>query len=163
MLTKDLTHSSWCFLLLRLNSLQQCSRQSLPISQSHHMREEKANLLSQCNLCVADSRCEIHIFELLMQDSECVVSEATSCAVVKNSLFCWCDSVLCLVTQSCPTLWDPMDCKPSGSSVHGDPPDKNTGVGSPSLLQGIFPTQESIRGLLHCGQLLYQLSYQGSL
>ena len=48
------------------------------------MREEKANLLSQCNLCVADSRCEIHIFELLMQDSECVVSETTSCAVVKN-------------------------------------------------------------------------------
>ena len=31
-----------------------------------------------------------------------------------------------------------------------------------SLLQGIFPTQESNRGLLHCRQFLYQLSYQGS-
>ena len=39
---------------------------------------------------------------------------------------------------------------------------KNTGVGSLSLLQGIFPTQESNRGLLCCRQILYQLSYQGS-
>ena len=36
---------------------------------------------------------------------------------------------------------------------------KNTGVGSLSLLQGIFPTQESNRGLLHCRKSLYQLSY----
>ena len=28
-------------------------------------------------------------------------------------------AVLCLVTQSCPTLCDPMDCSPPGSSVHG--------------------------------------------
>ena len=39
---------------------------------------------------------------------------------------------------------------------------KNTGVGSLSLLQGIFLTQESNQGLLHCRQILYQLSYQGS-
>ena len=39
---------------------------------------------------------------------------------------------------------------------------KNTGGGSLSLSQGIFPTQESNRGLLHCRQTLYQLSYQGS-
>ena len=39
---------------------------------------------------------------------------------------------------------------------------KNTGVGSLSLLQWIFPTQESNRGLLHCRWILYQLSYQGS-
>ena len=39
---------------------------------------------------------------------------------------------------------------------------KNTRVGSLSLLQRIFPTQESNRGLLHCRQILYQLSYQGS-
>ena len=36
---------------------------------------------------------------------------------------------------------------------------KNTGVGSLSLLQGIFLTQESNWGLLHCRQILYQLSY----
>ena len=35
-------------------------------------------------------------------------------------------------------------------------------MGSLSLLQGIFPTQESNWGLLHCRQILYQLSYQGN-
>ena len=39
---------------------------------------------------------------------------------------------------------------------------KNTGVGSLSFLQQIFPTQESYWGLLHCRWILYQLSYQGS-
>ena len=44
------------------------------------------------------------------------------------------------------------------------PPEKpNTGVGSLSLLQRIFPTQESSQGLLHCRRILYQLSHQGSL
>ena len=38
---------------------------------------------------------------------------------------------------------------------------RNAGVGSLSLLQRIFPTQELNRGLLHCRQILYQLSYQG--
>ena len=38
----------------------------------------------------------------------------------------------------------------------------NTGVGSLSLLQGIFPTQVSNSGLPHCRWILYQLSYQGS-
>ena len=42
-------------------------------------------------------------------------------------------------------------------------PGQNTGVGSHSLLQGIFPTQESNPGLPHCRWILYQLSYQGSL
>ena len=42
--------------------------------------------------------------------------------------------------QSCPTLCDSMYCSPPGSSVHGDSPGKNTGVGCHVLLQGIFPT-----------------------
>ena len=32
---------------------------------------------------------------------------------------CVCVEVEVLVTQLCPTLWDPMDCSPPGSSVHG--------------------------------------------
>ena len=40
---------------------------------------------------------------------------------------------------------------------------KNTGVGILSLLQGIFLTQESNQGLLHCRRILYQLNYQGSV
>ena len=52
----------------------------------------------------------------------------------------WLCVVLCLVTQSCPTLCDPMDCSPPGSSVHGDSPGKNIRVGCLAFLQGIFPT-----------------------
>ena len=41
-------------------------------------------------------------------------------------------------------------------------PGKNTGVGCHSLLQGIFSTKRLNLGLLHCGQILYGLSHQGS-
>ena len=49
-------------------------------------------------------------------------------------------------------------------SLPSEPPGKpkNNGVGDLSLFQGIFPTQESNQGLLHCRQILYQLIYQGS-
>ena len=67
-----------------------------------------------------------------------------------------------LVAQSCPTLCDPVDCSPPGSSVHGDSPGENPGVGCHALLQGIFPTQELNLGLPHCRQFLYHLSHQGS-
>ena len=73
-----------------------------------------------------------------------------------------CCAVLCLVTQSCPTLCNLMDCSPPGSSVHGDSPGKNTGVGCNALLQGTFPTQGLNPGLPHCRWIRYQLSYQGS-
>ena len=53
----------------------------------------------------------------------------------------------------------------AGGFFTAEPPrkPKNTGVGSLSLLQWIFLTQESNRGLLHCRQILYRLSYQESL
>ena len=70
--------------------------------------------------------------------------------------------VLCLVAQSCPTLWDPVDCSPPGSSVYGDSPGKTTGVGCHALLKGIFPIQGSNSGLPHCRWILYRLSHQGS-
>ena len=56
-----------------------------------------------------------------------------------------------------------MDCSLPGSSVHGDSPGKNTGVGCLALLQGIFPTQGSNPALPNCRCILCQLSYQGSL
>ena len=73
-----------------------------------------------------------------------------------------CSLLLCLVAQSCPTLCDPMDCGPPGSSVLGGSPGKDTGMGHHALLQGFFPTQGSNPGLPHCGRILYQLSHQGS-
>ena len=41
-------------------------------------------------------------------------------------------------------------------------PGQNTGMGNLSLLQGIFPTEGSNPGLLHCRRILYQLSHKGS-
>ena len=61
------------------------------------------------------------------------------------------------VAQSCPTL-----CEPTRLYSPWNSPGQNNGVGSLSLLQGIFPTQGSNPGLLHCRQILYQLSYQGN-
>ena len=71
-------------------------------------------------------------------------------------------AVLSLVSQSRLTLSDPMDCSPPDSSIHGDSPGKNTGVGSLSRLQGIFPTQGSSPGLPHYRWILYHLSHLGS-
>ena len=55
-----------------------------------------------------------------------------------------------LVTQSCPTLCNSMDCSTLDSSICGGSPGKNTGVGCRALLQGIFRTQGLKPGLLHC-------------
>ena len=52
--------------------------------------------------------------------------------------------------------------QPHGLYSPWNSPGQNTGVGSLSLLQGIFPTQESNQGLLHCRRILYKLSYQWS-
>ena len=68
---------------------------------------------------------------------------------------------MCLVSQLCPTLCDPLDCSPPGSSVNGDSPGKNTGVGGHALLWGIFPTQGLNSGLPYCRWTLYHLSNQG--
>ena len=73
-----------------------------------------------------------------------------------------CRGHVCLVAQSCLTPCNPMDCSLPGSSVHGNSPGKNTGVGCHALLQGIFPIQESNPGLPHCTQILYSLSHQRS-
>ena len=59
------------------------------------------------------------------------------------------------VVQSCLTLCDAMDCTVPGIQAR-------IGVGSLSLLQGIFPTQGSNPSLSHCRWILYQLSHKGS-
>ena len=80
--------------------------------------------------------------------------------------------VLPLRTSECDLIWKQVAASESCSVVsnslwpHGpyspwNFPGQNTGVGI-SLLQGIFPTQGSNPGLLHCRQILYQLSHKGS-
>ena len=68
-----------------------------------------------------------------------------------------------LVFQLCPTLCNPITFSSPCSSCPWDSPGKNNGVSCHSLLQGIFPTEGLNLGLLHCRQILYHLSHQGSL
>ena len=63
-------------------------------------------------------------------------------------------------TESCSVVSDSL--QPHGLYIPWNSPGQNTGVGSLSLLQGIFPTQGSNPGLLHCGLIIYQLSHQRS-
>ena len=73
-----------------------------------------------------------------------------------------CREMVCACTrakllQSCPTLCDPMGYSLPGSSVHGDSPGKNTGVGCHALLQGDLPypgiEPESLMSLAFTGSL----------
>ena len=64
--------------------------------------------------------------------------------------------------QLCLTLCNPKDCSLWGSFCPWDSLGRNTGVDWHALLQGIFPTQASNMGFLHCRKILYHLSHQGS-
>ena len=63
---------------------------------------------------------------------------------------------------SCPTLCNPMDYSRQAPLFMGFS-GQEYWSGLPFLLQGIFPTQGSNLGLLHCRQILYQLSLWGHL
>ena len=62
--------------------------------------------------------------------------------------------------ESCSIVSDSL--RPHGLYSPWNSPGQKTGVGSLSLLQGIFPTQGSNPGLPHCTWILYQLSHKGS-
>ena len=79
-----------------------------------------------------------HIYHSLIASGLWIIKELFLFLRYKEIYPCF---LLCLVTRLGPTLCHPMDCSLLGSSVHGDSPDKNTGVGCHAFLQGIFPTQ----------------------
>ena len=66
-----------------------------------------------------------------------------------------------LATQLCPTLWDPVNCSPPGSSVHGILQARILEWVAIPFSREFFPTQESNPGLLHCREILYHLSHPG--
>ena len=81
--------------------------------------------------------------------------------ICRGVCVCVCVCVCELVTQLCSILCDPMDCRPSGSSVPG--------ISQARLLSGLpFPSPGDRPNpglnpnLRHCRQILYQLSYQGN-
>ena len=59
----------------------------------------------------------------------------------------WTEQCVCAVASIVSEPLRPRDYSPSGSSVHGDSPGSNIGVGCHALLQGISPTQGSNPGL----------------
>ena len=71
------------------------------------------------------------------------------------------------VTQTCRKWTESCSVVSNSLLLHGYSPwnslGQNTGAGSLSLLQGIFPTQGSNPGLLHCRWILYQLSHVGEV
>ena len=67
---------------------------------------------------------------------------------------------MCKESESCLVMSDSLP--PHGLYSPWNSPGQNTGVGSLSLLQGIFPTQGLNPGLLHCRWIFYQLSHEGS-
>jgi len=66
----------------------------------------------------------------------------------------------CIEHESCSVMSDSL--QPHGLYSLWNSPDQNTGVGSLSILQGLFPTQGSNPGLPHCRWILYQPSHKGS-
>ena len=66
----------------------------------------------------------------------------TTCEDLSSETRDWKHWVLCLVAQSCPTVYKSLDHSLPGSPLHGDSTGKNTGVGCHALLQGIFSNQE---------------------
>ena len=111
----------------------------------------------------------LHFFRNVQQKQNVEYSECDIMRLIVSSILGtngkkWTNSItvnlcVCLVSQLCLTLCNPMHCSPPGSSVHGEP--KNTGVGSLCLLQGICLTQELNQSFLHCRWTLYQLNLQG--
>ena len=89
---------------------------------------------------------KFHLFHILAETWSCwTITFFYLCKWMLDVTFLhWCACMSAKLLQSCLTLWDPIDCSPPGSSVHGDFLArilKNTGVGCHALLQGIFPTQ----------------------
>ena len=101
------------------------------------------------------------------------VKESESHSVVSDSVTPWIYTVHGILQARIldpllqgifPTQGSNPSAASQADSLPAEPQGKpnNTGVGSLSLLQQIFTTQELNRGLLHCRRILYQLSYQGS-
>ena len=164
------------------NCNSHCSYQ-LTTSVYYKQEQKLKNQLNHVSACV-------HTWvSMLMHISKisCVyvyksVCAVLSCSVVSDSVIPW------IIAHQAPLsigfsrreYWSGLPCLPLGDlpntgikprspslrtdSLPSEPPGKpkNTGIGSLFLLQGIFPTQESNQGLLHCRWIPNQMSCQGS-
>ena len=127
----------------------------------HHILSLSSSSLSQGSFFICEQKfaptvfhhCQL-VFSLLVMNFQ---RNRTNEVHIYIVCVCVCLYICCVLCCSVShvQLCDPLDCGPPSSSVHGDSPGKNTGVGCHALLQGIFPTQGLNPGLLHCRQVLY--------
>ena len=112
------------------------------------------------------STCTILVFIFVHFKSQCfrlfqLLSQTTAVLLSTCFLFDYkCVGILVGIYESESHSVVSESLRPHGLHSPLNSPGQDTGVGSLSLLQGIFPTQELNRSLLHCRQILHQLSYQ---
>ena len=132
--------------LSRLSPTYPCLRKESEINMNQSLPQKKGT-----NHYYSRMEREGERFTLRGLQQECLQSHSRETLALASKL-------LALITQSCPTLCNPMDYSPPDFS-----PGKNAGVGCHSLLQGIFPIQRSNPGLLHWQAVSLPLSHLGSL
>ena len=108
-------------------------------------------LCTGCSLCQKSSSPDTHILIPLPSSNLCSKSSFSKKHTLKM-----------LVTQSCLTLCDPMDYSIPGSSIHGILQARILELVAIPFSRGSSLTQGLNPGLLHCRQILYCLSHQGS-
>ena len=102
------------------------------------------------------------VFTVLLVSSELVKHDRGEKTRSLDYGYCTQISIIALNHSIVSDSLQPHGLYPTRLLCPWDFPGKNTGVGCHSLLQGIFLIQRSKPGLLHCRQILYHLSYQGS-
>ena len=137
----------WCLWVFSTSSI--CNQPGLQRALQRYRQQNLASVTGQFWLL------KIYIYESTLNQIHCYFFLPNLCCELIQLYFQNLKSKQVIsevkVAQSCPTLYSPWNS-----------PGQNTGVGSLSLLQEIFPTQRLDPGLPHCGQILYQLSPKGS-
>ena len=113
--------------------------------------------MSYCAICLLS--CLFHQVQLCESRTMLISPLSSACSTSASRLSTQlAGTAAALLCQAC--LWRPHSLEPARLSVNS--PGQNPGVGSHSLLRGIFPTRGLNLGLLYCRQILYRLSHQGS-
>ena len=149
-------HAAWIKWVLCLGSYEAEIKVSVG-RESYLETLEKKQLPSSSKWLAESISCgdgtELYLCRMLLE----LLSDSRSCLyfLSYSSLHLQANEI-----ESCSVVSDSL--QPHGLYSPWNSPGQNTGLGSLSLLQGIFPTQGSNPGLLHCGLIIYQLSHQGS-
>ena len=135
-------------------------QKKLPQSEEGEMEEKnKHSLRGQWDYKKKSNICVIRIQEGMIKEGRKKYPKKQWLSIALKGFVKLCVCV-CVNSQSCSTLWDPMDCSPRSSSIHGILQARI--LEWVALLQGIFPTQGQNLCLLHCKWIFYHLSNHGS-